>query len=146
MDGLYIFLVIVGLFVALTPYALSYVKRFFTWLKMREDNYLEHSSLDTIHSYIRLIVIGLFIFTIVAASSLLPADYQGPFDYIGNYIFIFLAFMTLAVFAILAILGSSAVAHYRKSVKEDKSAVLKPGMNNGRKRKEYKLWNFTNYL
>ncbi|MCK5396657.1 MAG: mechanosensitive ion channel [Thermoplasmata archaeon] len=127
MNELY-FVVIVGLFVALVPYALSYVKRFFSWLKIREDNYLDHRSLDSIHSYIRLIIIGLLVFTIVAASVLLPPEYQGPFEYLGNYIFIFLAFLTLAVFAILAILGSSAVAHYRKSAQEDKSAVLKPGI------------------
>ncbi len=129
MEGEFYFLVIVTLLVILVlGYVQSYVKRFFTWLKMREDNYLEHGSLDSVQSYIRLIIIGLLIFTIVAVSVLLPEEYQGPFNYLGNYIFIFLAFMTLAVFAILAILGSSAVAHYRKSAKEDKNAVLKPGI------------------
>ena len=129
MEGEFYFLVIVALLVILVlGYVQSYVKRFFTWLKMREDNYLDHKSLDSIQSYIRLIIIGLLIFAIVAASVLLPQEYHGPFDYLGNYIFIFLAFMTLAVFAILAILGSSAVAHYRKSAKEDKNSVLKPGI------------------
>ena len=129
MEGEFYFLVIVTLLVILVlGYVQSYVKRFFTWLKMREDNYLDHISLDSIQSYIRLIIIGLLLFAIVAVSFLLPEEYQGPFNYLGNYIFIFLAFMTLAVFAILAILGSSAVAHYRKSAKEDKSSVLKPGI------------------
>jgi len=129
MEEEFYFLVIVTLLVILVlGYVQSYVKRFFTWLKMREDNYLSYNSFDNIQTYIRLIIIGLLIFTIVAASEILPDNYQAPFEYIGNYIFIFLAFMTLAVFAILAILGSSAVSHYRKSAQEDKSAVLKPGI------------------
>ena len=129
MEEEFYFVVIVTLLVILVlGYVQSYVKRFFTWLKMKEDNYLSHTSLYNIQTYIRLIVIGLLIFTIVAVSVILPADYHAPFEYIGNYIFIFLAFMTLAVFAILAILGSSAVANYRKSAQEDKAAVLKPGI------------------
>ena len=128
MNEFYFIVIAVLLVILVLGYVQSYVKRFFTWLKMREDNYLDHSSLDSIHTYIRLIIIGLLVFGIVAISAILPDDYQWPFEYIGNYIFIFLAFLTLAVFAILAILGSSAVAHYRSTAKEDKGAVLKPGI------------------
>ncbi len=128
MNEFYFIVMATLLVILVLGYVQSYVKRFFTWLKMREDNYLDHRSLDSIHTYIRLIIIGLLIFAIVAISTILPEDYQWPFEYIGNYIFIFLAFMTLAVFAILAILGSSAVSHYRKSAVQDKNAVLKPGI------------------
>ena len=73
--GIVIFFLIVSL-----AYVQSYIKRRFTWIKMKEENYLEHASLDIIQVYTRLIVIGLFFFTGIAASRLMPAAYQEPFN------------------------------------------------------------------
>jgi len=120
--------VIIFFLITLLGFAQSYVKRFFTWLKMKEENYLSHGSLDTIQAYMRIILVGIVFFTAVAASSILPLEYQDPFEYMANYIFLFLGLLAFSVFVILSILGSSAVANHRASAEHDEGSVLKPGI------------------
>ena len=123
------FFVIVAFLTIAMGYAGSYLRRFFTWLKMREDNYLSTDALDSALAFFRMILMGLVIVAILVTANLLPDDIKEPFTYASNYIFIFNTFLTFSVFAILAILSSNAIANYRKnSAKEDQNEVLKPGM------------------
>lgn len=109
--------------------AQSYVKRFFIWLKMREDNYLSPGAIDSAHAYLKLILIGLFIVTLLVTARVFLSDFSELIESATNYIFLFNAFLTFSVFAILAILSSSAIANHRAhEVAEDKNAVIKPGM------------------
>jgi small-conductance mechanosensitive channel len=127
-NGIIFFGIIVFFLVSVLGFAQSYVKRFFTWLKMREDNYLDAKSLDIIQSYVRLMLFGIIFFTAMAISTMLPVGYQEPFQYAASYIFIFLGFVAFSVFMILSMLGSSAVANYRKIAEHDGKSVLKPGI------------------
>jgi small-conductance mechanosensitive channel len=109
--------------------AQSWIRRFFTWLKMREDNYLSPDAIDSAHAYLRLILVGLFIVSILITARLFLTDFSDIIVPASNYIFLFNAFLTFSVFAILAILSSSAIANHRKhETAEDKNAVIKPGM------------------
>jgi small-conductance mechanosensitive channel len=127
-DYLKFFIVTAFLAVFMLGIAQSWIRRFFTWLKMREDNYLSHESVDSAHAYLRLILIGLFIVCTIVTGRLFLPDLADTFVNLTNYIFLFNAFLTFSVFAILAILSSSAIANHRRMEAEDKNAVIKPGM------------------
>lgn len=128
-DYIKFFIVTAFLAVFTLGIAQSWVRRFFTWLKMREDNYLSPGAVDSAHAYIRLILIGLFIVSIIVAARLFLTEFRDLAVEATNYIFLFNGFLTFSVFAILALLSSSAIANHRAhATAEDRNAVLKPGM------------------
>jgi len=127
-DYIKFFIVSAFLAIFMLGIAQSWIRRFFTWLKMREDNYLSPGAIDSAHAYMRLILIGLFIVSTLVTARLFLPDFRSLASSISNYIFLFNAFLTFSVFAILAILSSSAIANHRAHEAEDKNAVIKPGM------------------
>ncbi len=123
------FIVIVSLLsIAVLGYVQSWIRRIFTWIKMREDNYLTDESINSIHALIRFVIVGLFILSIIVSSILLPQNLRAPFIYLGNLFFLFNAFVVLTFFTILAIVSSSAIANFRKGAEKDESALIKPGI------------------
>jgi len=123
------FIVIVALLsIAVLGYIQSWLRHVFAWIKVREDNYLAHNSVDSIHALIKFITYGLFILAIIVASALLDSELQAPFVYLGNYVFLFNGFVVLSFFVIMAIIGSSAIGNFRKSAEKDEGAILKPGI------------------
>jgi len=127
-DYIKFFIVLFFLAVVLLGVLQSKLKHFFTWLKMREDNYLSPGAVDAAHAYFRLILIGLFIVSVVISARMFLTDYREDAEHLTNYIFLFNAFLTFSVFAVLAILSSNAIANHRAHEKPDKDSVIKPGM------------------
>jgi small-conductance mechanosensitive channel len=127
-DYIKFFIVMAFLAIFMLGIAQSWVRRFFTWLKMREDNYLSPDAIDSAHAYLRLILIGLFIVSILVTARIFLTEYRDLALRASNYIFLFNAFLTFSVFSILAILSSSAISNHRKHEAEDMNAVIKPGM------------------
>jgi len=128
-DYLKFFIVAAFLAIFMLGVAQSWIKRFFTWFKMREDNYLSPEAIDAANVYLRLILIGLFIVSLILLARIFLSDFREEATRMSDYIFLFNGFLTFSVFAVLAILSSSAIANHReKEAKTDKDAVIKPGM------------------
>ncbi len=128
-DYIKFFIVVAFLSVVVLGVLQSRLRHFFTWLKMREDNYLSPEAVDAAHAYFRLILIGLFAVSIVVTARLFLSDFREEAEHASNYIFLFNAFLTFSVFAVLALLSSSAIANHRFKEKavHDESGI-KPGM------------------
>ncbi|MFO7618358.1 MAG: mechanosensitive ion channel [Thermoplasmata archaeon] len=114
--------------IVILGYILSWLTHVFTWIKMREDNYLTDSSIDSMQVLIKIMVVGLYLLAIIVSSSLLNPDFRWPFIYLGNFVFLFNAFVVLSFFIILSILSSSAISNFKESTEDDEDAVLKPGI------------------
>ncbi len=114
--------------VVILMYGLSYLARFFAYLKMKEDENLTHRILDSIHAYMKVIIIGMLIFVVVIASELLPGDVKENFDFLRDYVFAFNAFVAFFAFAVLSKLGSRAAANYRAKAEKDEKAMFRPGI------------------
>jgi small-conductance mechanosensitive channel len=128
-DYIKFFIVAAFLAIFMLGIAQSWIRRFFTWLKMRQDNYLSPEAIDSAHAYLRLILVGLFIVSMLVTARMFLTEFRDMAMSASNYIFLFNAFLTFSVFAILAILSSSAIANHRAhEVADDKNAVIKPGM------------------
>jgi small-conductance mechanosensitive channel len=127
-DYIKFFIVAAFLAIFMLGVAQSWIRRFFTWLKMRQDNYLSPEAIDSAHAYLKLILIGLFIVSILVTARMFLIEFRDMAMSASNYIFLFNAFLTFSVFAVLAILSSSAIANHRAHEAEDKNAVIKPGM------------------
>jgi small-conductance mechanosensitive channel len=125
---LWFVILVVLLSIGVLGYVQSWVKHIFTWIKMREDNYLSDTSIDTIHTLIKFITFGLYAMGIIVSSVFLPDEYRAPFIYLSNFVFIFNSFVVLSFFTILAIVSSSAIENHRKRADDDEASLIKPGI------------------
>lgn len=129
MDYLPFIVIVALLTIGVLGYVQSWLKRIFTWIKMREDSYLTESAVDLIHTLIRIVTYGLYIMAVLVSSIMLPPDIHEPFIYLSDYVFLFNGFVVLTFFTIIALLGSAAIEHYRLGdAATDKEAVIKPGI------------------
>jgi len=125
------FILIAMALIILVAYLYLYLSRFFSYLKMKEeeDSHLNQRALDAILRYIKVIGIGLLLMAIVVVGQILEIEGLGDiFNYIRSYFFIFNGLVVLLVFAMLSLLGSSAVAKYRLKMDKDEKSLLKPGI------------------
>ena len=122
-------LIVVGLIV-LVAYLYLYISRFFAYLKMKKTGtYIHEDTLDTAHRYIKVIGIGLLILAVVVAGETIHTrGFEGFFELVRDYVFVFNAIVVFFVFVILGRLGSDAVKHHRQMAEADKGAFFKPGI------------------
>jgi small-conductance mechanosensitive channel len=122
-------LIVLGLIV-LVAYLYLYISRFFAYLKMKKaGTYIHEDTLDAAHRYIKVIGIGLLILAVVVVGELIHArGFDGFFELVRDYAFVFNAIVVFFVFVILGRLGSDAVRHHRLKAEADTQSYFKPGI------------------
>jgi small-conductance mechanosensitive channel len=122
-------LIVIGLIV-LVAYLYLYISRFFAYLKMKKaGTYIHEDTLDTAHRYLKIIGIGLLILAIVVVGEMIHTrGFEGFFELVRDYVFVFNAVVVFFVLVILGRLGSDAVRHHRQMAEADKTAYFKPGI------------------
>jgi small-conductance mechanosensitive channel len=123
------FIIVAFGLIMLVAYLYVYLARFFNYLKLKEHKYVSERTINSIHRYLKVIGIGMLIIGIVLAGRFLQTEGIAPvFEFVRNYVFVFLALVVFFVFAMMARLSSSVVEHHRIKTQKDQNAVIKPGI------------------